>query len=162
MRRSVLLLVSLSLACERNTNHVHLIVPDGYTGPIIIAEVDGYNGGFERRNGKYVYSIPPSGVLCVSTYAPFLGWHRLTAEYKGGATIYSELSGLPQPPGPEAIRIRAVGQRGYTVHMAGETQAREWPMELWIGLGTEDEVKEIALRKNATEAGFDTGRCGGA
>jgi hypothetical protein len=138
------------------------VIPDGYTGAIIFAEVEGYGSGFEIVDGKYLYSIPPSGVLCVGSYAPLQQWHRLTAQYSSGGVIYSELYGLPQPPGPEAIRIRDIGQRTYGVHAAGEQEPRTWPIELWIGVGTNEQIEQVAQQWQAEQTGFDVGRCSDA
>jgi len=155
-------LMFIIMGCGYESAPIHFVVPSGFTGAIVIAQVEGYDMGFERTNGGYRYAIPRSGILCVASYSPFQRPFRLTAQYADGQTIYTNLApGVPPPPGAESIRVEALGQRGYSRQDPGDPKPRDWPMEAWFVVGTEVQVEEAQRQKNTFLEGFDVRRCQG-
>jgi hypothetical protein len=83
---------------------VQFVLPDGYTGPVILV-LDPKNGTeFLWADDKYRVDIPAGGVLRVRTFDPFERWHQETWNYATGKAI--PIASHFEKPDPEAIMVR--------------------------------------------------------
>jgi hypothetical protein len=150
LRRLFVVVAVLVVACgilviwvvydENRSVAIHYIIPNNYRGPLKIVGDGQDNGGYSFEAGRHVYHFPRSGVPHVKTTWPFNYWHRVTAEYENGATIYWVGRGTPDS---EAIRLSELGGSGegngltaYWDVVGNEAQVKHWQDE-WEGAGSQ-------------------------
>jgi hypothetical protein len=130
----LLIIAASSSACFFFNPDVHYVLPNGYIGmfKIILDESNGID--VERTNWRYVYEIPPDGILRVKSFAPFRDLHEEKVAYKNGANIPS---GLQVKDDVIALRSAGTGEReGY-------------PLTMTLVIGTEKQVFYTAQQQQA-------------
>jgi len=79
---SALMAVPLFSASCREAGAITHLLPDGYTGPVVIVFGDAHGRPPGREgDGGVVYVIPPDGVLRLSTPPPDPGWYDMRYYY---------------------------------------------------------------------------------
>jgi hypothetical protein len=104
------------------------VLPDGYVGAFQLVLDEKGNEEVVKKNGRYVYEIPPNGLLKVKTFHPFEGWHRTVAVYKNGSSIPTEDSTLP----PDTVALRVLGT----------SQHNDGPFTQTNVIGTQEQAKQ--------------------
>jgi hypothetical protein len=100
---SLLLPSFLSAGCDRSGPAVEIIVPTGFTGPVWVVEDPQGGIPIPKVGGCYRVEIPESGILKVSSTAPFRRWHSESARYADGTTLARADEAEP-PDGAVALR----------------------------------------------------------
>ncbi len=81
--------VSVFLAsCQFPQNSNLLVVPENYSGPLLVVLVAGTERSYQRQGTQNVYTFPESGVLCVASFGNFTkGFRENDAQYTSGKSI---------------------------------------------------------------------------
>jgi hypothetical protein len=74
-------------ACQRSVVENVFILPDNYSGPLLLISVPGSGQVHETKDGRYVYEFSDKGVLCVRSFDSFMPRFRLHVQYKDGSPI---------------------------------------------------------------------------
>jgi hypothetical protein len=130
----LVLLIGVASACAPRSKLNHVVVPDGYRGLIAFASDPHFESESYRDGERYVHKVPPSGIVCVESDKTFRPLFRVSAEYSDGAEIFSNFTGLSVPPGPDSIRIDALGSWG---------SSSEDGYLHWFGVGTEADLRAL-------------------
>jgi hypothetical protein len=124
---------------ESRSVDIRYIIPNDYHGALKIVGDGDDAGRYRFEAGRHVYHFPQTGVLHVRTTWPINTWHRLTAEYENGATIYWV---EPPPPNNEAVRVVELGGEGvgsgltaYWDVVGNKEQVERW-RAMWEGGGS--------------------------
>ena len=98
--KSLLAIFGLALCgCGSNGTPVHIVVPNGFKGEVRLV-LDGVHGTeVKPSQGRYEYRIPASGILRVTSFGPFKGWHVQTAAYEDGTVLEPEVETVEGPHG---------------------------------------------------------------
>jgi hypothetical protein len=91
---SLSILVTFAGCNWRQDYTIEFVVPEGYTGVIIVEEDRETGGEPQREDGNtYVYEVPETGILVVKNFDPFDHYHFFIARYAGGRWIPTLASG---------------------------------------------------------------------
>src|SRR5207253_2627511 len=75
MRRHLHLLLAVVLGscfgCKGAPNKVEFVIPNGFRGKFALVPDESIGIEFQRVNGRFVVTIPPSGVIRFKGYFPF-------------------------------------------------------------------------------------------
>lgn len=132
-------LVAGVVACSSRSKLNHFVLPDGYTGLIALVSDPRFASETYKEDGRYVHTVPPSGVVCVESDNMLRPLFRESAAYSDGTQVFSTSAGLPAPPNSDSIRIQALGSWG---------SSTEEGYLHWFGVGTEADIsalKSLAL-----------------
>ncbi len=83
-----------------------------------------------KKDGRYVYEIPPSGVLKVKTFSPFQGWHKEIAVYKNGSSIPTD-----DFTNPDTVALR----------LLGTSRHNDGPLIQTNVIGTQEQAKQAKI-----------------
>lgn len=135
MRQLVLLALIASLGCSTHGLPVQIVVPTGFSGEIQIVH-DVQNGqAVMPTNGRYVYVIPPDGVLQVKSLHPFSPWHRETANFVDGTPLPFEYETCEGPRGEPAT----VGKEATVLCGGGMSAGMNKPTTITYFVGSTEE-----------------------
>ena len=92
---------------------VVIVVPRAYRGEFRIVEVAG-GEAISHSGAKYVYVIPPNGILAVDSLAPFQAMHIQIIEYDDGmiARTYDD------PAHAATDNLAVFGSRAYSGYLS--------------------------------------------
>lgn len=123
---SLALIASLSLAaCPLKGAEVHLI-PEGFTGPVVIVyAIPGGVVSGRDSNGAMVFRIPRSGILLTNAQARGAGWHSLSYFFLNDTN--GTRAALPHPGAdpvdPRRLQVFGAGS-GVTAKVDGRDDIR--------------------------------------
>ncbi len=128
-------------ACQRSSVDNVFVLPDSYTGPLLLILLAESEQAYEIVDGQNLYEFSGTGVLCVRSFDNFTQqWYRLHARYKDGTPI-------PQADETEFTdtRVTSLGQR-WSATMSkgvdGPTDQLSDP-ELLFAVGSSDQIQSI-------------------
>jgi hypothetical protein len=130
----LVLLIGVASACAPKSKLNHVIVPTGYRGLIAFASDPHFASESYKDGELYVHKVPRSGIVCVESDETFRPLFRVSAEFSDGTEIFSNFTGLSIPPGPDSIRIEALGSWG---------SSSEDGYLHWFGVGTEADLRAL-------------------
>src|SRR5262245_19630417 len=93
----------LNAGCSGSGSPVEFVLPDGYTGPVILVLDTKDGSDILLHDSIYRIVIPPDGRLRVKTHDPFHRWHQETWRYANGAVIPK--ADLIQNPDPNSVMV---------------------------------------------------------
>jgi hypothetical protein len=73
--------------CSEPAANIVVVAPAGFRGPILIRPAPNGQTVQPDESGRYVYKIPPSGVLKVSSTTLLQKWHTLDAQWSDGTEL---------------------------------------------------------------------------
>jgi hypothetical protein len=111
---------------------VHFVLPDGWRGGFAIKPDDPLGFKLEKTEGRYVITIPESGVLWIKGHDPF-GSYLNTAAFESGQAIWVKRA-IDEKPGVGEVALWDVGTHVEDV----DGRAISW---YWWFVGTEDDWK---------------------
>jgi hypothetical protein len=138
--------------CSIDGSPVHFVVPVGFEGPVrlILDPVSGVD--IPITNGRYIFQIPPNGILYVKTFSQFEPMHVQTASWNDGTSIAQDYhtwvgpNGEPATLGPDAV----VFQGG------GVSKRNDDPEQMTFFIGSGAEYEELLRAQSQTPT---KGRC---
>lgn len=96
-RRIRLILATLAIAAslgvllyfaQPGVDRLEYVVPDGYTGPVIIRQAaDGKTLEYDANERTHIIRLDESGELSVRDASPLRLWHTMHVRYENGSTI---------------------------------------------------------------------------
>ncbi len=101
LQRFVYMCIILVGACRGSVVEIVFIVPDNYTGPLLLVLVPNSGPVHETKDGRNVYRFSDTGILCVQSFDTFKPRFRLHMQYEDGTLI-------PQADGTDFSDIRAL------------------------------------------------------
>ena len=138
MRAALILALLLAGGCSRSGLPIDFVVPTGNSGPIWIVEDAKRGGEIPQNDGHYQIEVPPSGVVRVSSAAPFHRWHEQSARYADGTPI-------PMEVGPTKVYADTIALRG-GMYQEGTFRGGRTVAFICYFVGTEKQTQEFFSR----------------
>lgn len=134
----VILFTSHITACSFFTDTsrptISFVLPDGYVGAfqLVLDEKTGIE--VSQKDGKYVYEIPASGSLNVTTFHPLDGERKYVAMYKNGSIIPTD-----DYDQPDLVSLR----------LLGTSKHNDGPFVITLVIGTEKQATQAKIDEMA-------------
>ncbi|MEM6639525.1 MAG: hypothetical protein AAF610_06450, partial [Pseudomonadota bacterium] len=151
MNRLIIVLSVLLVGCGDEQRTDLFILPDGYEGPVVLLLWDEVDTAYRKEDGKNIYVIPRSGILCVRSFKNFTHGLGVTeAMYGNGTLIPAATAG-----NFDDKRFSALLQRWSTVtsDANGNSEALSDP-EILFFVGSYEETDSFREKWIAEEPSF--------
>jgi hypothetical protein len=125
--------------CDFFNPEIHFVLPDKYVGAFRIVLDDAHGIDVQPQGGRYICTIPETGELAVKTFEPFMHWHKVTAAYRNGQAIPTEVS----TTNPDVVALRE-GPGSGSREVNGKNVG---PIVLTYVIGTAEQLKQSNLTR---------------
>lgn len=104
------------------SSQIHFIVPDGFRGLFVLRVTAGVQPASRQGEGRFIYRIPPNGLLPIGENEPIFRWHQLSAQFDSSAPLETENELVT-----DAVKLYSLStdQRGNSYYLVGTAIDKE-------------------------------------